>query len=141
MFIDGASRGNPGKAGAGIAVKDEENKIIATHKKYLGTCTNNVAEYNAVIESISFLKNSNIEFDVINFYSDSELIVKQIKGLYKIRNKDLIELSIKFWNEIKSLNKKFSITHVPREENSHADKLANEAIDEMGSDRSLMIND
>ena len=133
IFTDGASRGNPGLAGIGFAVVSNEGELFETHKKFLGKYTNNYAEYVALIESVRLLRKIDREFDEINFYLDSELVVKQIKGEYKIKHKDLIKLSLEFWKEIKSLNKKFSINHIPREENKLADKLANEAIDEYQS--------
>ena len=114
---------------------DADDNIIETYKKFIGEYTNNFAEYTALVESAKLLKNLNYNFDIINFYSDSELIVKQIKGNYKIKNKDLIRLSLEFWNEIKTLNKKFTITQIPRDKNKLADKLANEASDEKTIDR------
>lgn len=143
VFTDGASRGNPGTAAVGIVINDENDKEIRTSGKYIGECTNNVAEYTALIESVKLLKELNEPFEEINFFCDSELIVKQIRGEYKIRNKDLINLSLEFWKEIKSLNKKFSIRHIPREENKTADLLANKALDETGDnkiDRSLLMS-
>lgn len=130
IFTDGASRGNPGKAAAGILITDETGTELLTHKKFLGVQTNNAAEYNALIESIIFLKNSGLEFNEIEFFSDSELVVKQIRGQYRIKHKDLIKLSLDFWKEIKPINKNFTITHIPREQNKIADRLANEALDE-----------
>ena len=143
VFTDGASRGNPGLAAVGIVINDENDKEIRTLGKYIGECTNNVAEYTALIESVKLLKELNEPFEEIYFFCDSELIVKQIRGEYKIKNKDLIDLSLEFWKEIKSLNKKFSIKHIPREENKTADLLANKALDEIGSnkiDRSLLMS-
>ena len=143
VFTDGASRGNPGTSAVGIVINDEYDKEIMTLGKYIGECTNNVAEYTALIESVKLLKELNEPFEEINFFCDSELIVKQIRGEYKIKNKDLINLSLEFWKEIKSLNKKFSIRHIPREENKTADLLANKALDENGDnkiDRSLLMS-
>jgi len=143
VFTDGASRGNPGIAAVGIVINDEKDKEIRTLGKYIGECTNNVAEYTALIESVKLLKELNEPFEEINFFCDSELLVKQIRGEYKIKNKDLINLSLEFWKEIKSLNKKFSIRHIPREENKTADLLANKALDETGDnkiDRSLLMS-
>ncbi len=94
------------------------------------------------MESVRLLKRLNIKFEQINFFCDSELIVKQIKGEYKIKNKDLIKLSLEFWKEIKALKIKFKINHIPREQNKTADRLANEALDELSGetpDRSLLI--
>ena len=142
VYTDGASRGNPGNASIGVVVEDESGNEIQTSKRFLGKYTNNSAEYLALIEGVKILKDIKYEFDEINFFCDSELIVKQIKGEYKIKNKDLISLSLEFWKVVKSLNKKFTIRHIPREKNSRADKLANEALDENMNDldRSLLIN-
>ena len=130
VFTDGASRGNPGLASIGIVIRDESGNEIKTHKEFIGETTNNFAEYTALVKSLKLLKDLNGSYDEINFFCDSELVVKQIKGIYKIKHKDLIKLSLEFWKEIKSLNKKFSIKHVPRAENKRADELANEALDE-----------
>lgn len=143
VFTDGASRGNPGKSGIGIVIKDSSDKILKTYKEYLGEGSNNSAEYKALIKSIDILISLEQNFSTIQFFSDSELIVKQILGKYKIKNQNLIKLSLEFWNSINGLNKKFKITHIAREKNVLADKLANEAIDELGNsiDRSLLISD
>lgn len=131
VFTDGASRGNPGLASIGVVIKDEDENEILTHKKFLGEFTNNYAEYTALVESVKLLQNLKIEFEQINFFCDSELVVKQINGQYKIKNKDLIKLSLEFRNQIKLLNKEFSIKHIPREQNKIADRLANEALDSL----------
>ena len=130
VYTDGASRGNPGLAGIGVVICNEDNDISETHKKFIGEYTNNSAEYLALIESVKILKRSELNFNHITFYLDSELVVKQIKGEYKIKHSDLIKLSLEFWKEIKSINKNFSIFHIPREKNKAADRLANEAIDQ-----------
>ncbi len=130
VFTDGASRGNPGSASIGIVIKDDKGNEIRNHKKFIGEFTNNSAEYTALIESVRLLKTISKDFDEINFFSDSELMVKQINGKYKIKNPDMKKLSLEFWKEIKSLNIKFSISHVSRDKNKLADKLANEALDE-----------
>ena len=130
VYTDGASRGNPSLAGIGVVICNEDNDISETHKKFIGEYTNNSAEYLALIESVKILKRSELNFNHITFYLDSELVVKQIKGEYKIKHSDLIKLSLEFWKEIKSLNKNFSIFHIPREKNKAADRLANEAIDQ-----------
>ena len=143
VFTDGASRGNPGKSGIGIVIKDASDKILSTHKEFIGEESNNSAEYKALIKSVDILKSLEQNFSLIQFLSDSELIVKQITGKYKIKNKNLIKLSLDFWNSINELNKKFKINHITRDKNKLADKLANEAINEVGNkiDRSLLISD
>ena len=146
VYTDGASSGNPGPSGIGIVVLDEKDNIIHTHKKFLGIRTNNYAEYSALIEAVKLLQKLEIIFDVINFYADSSLLVNQINGEYKIKHKDLIQLSLEFWKEIKKLNKRFSITYIPRDQNKQADKLAVESIKEnvkkkssTKADRNLLI--
>ncbi len=85
-----------------------------------------------------------IKIFFVNFFSDSELMVKQINGRYKIKNSDMIRLSLEFWKEIRSLDKKFSLSYVSRDKNKMADKLANEALDEKAgikiNDKSLLKN-
>jgi ribonuclease HI len=142
VFTDGASRGNPGKAGIGIVIKDNSDNILSTYKEFIGEESNNSAEYKALIKCIEILKSLQYDYSIIQFFSDSELMVKQISGKYKIKNHNLIKLSLDFWNSINKLNKKFKITHISREKNKLADKLANEAIDYniQEIDRSLLIS-
>ena len=83
------------------------------------------------------MRNINCDFDSVNFYCDSELIVKQIKGQYKIKNPDMIFLSNEFFKELNSLQKKYTITHIPREKNKTADNLANQALDELKKNKAV----
>lgn len=126
LFVDGASRGNPGKAGAGAVIKAPDGTIIKRLKSYLGIATNNVAEYRALLMALEAAQALNIQS--LKIYADSELVVKQIKGKYKVRNEDLLVLYNKVQRLLKGF-KKFHIDHIPREKNSDADLLANEAID------------
>lgn len=137
VFTDGASRGNPGMSAIGIAVYNDEDELITELKKFIGTGTNNSAEYKALIESLKLLRNINFDFDSVNFYCDSELVVKQIKGQYKIKNPDMIFLSNEFFKELNNLQKKYTITHIPREKNKTADNLANQALDELKMNKAL----
>lgn len=124
IYTDGASRGNPGPAGCGYVIYSDGIEI-SSGKKYLGTATNNVAEYTAVLEAC---KDPVLAGHThLNFYLDSELVVKQMKGEYKVKNQGLIPLK----DELrKMLREKFvTFTHIPRALNSEADKLANQAID------------
>lgn len=130
IHTDGASRGNPGDAAIGIAIYDENGIIIASFKEYLGKRTNNHAEYSALVKSVEIAKNLETDFDKIEFYTDSELMVNQLTGKYIIRNENLRNLSLKFNQEIKILGKPYDIFHVRREYNKEADKLANEALNE-----------
>ena len=143
VFTDGTSRGNPGKAGIGIVIKDASDNVLTTFKEYIGEESNNRSEYKALIKSINIVKNLEQDFNIIHFLTDSELIVKQITGKYKVKNPKLIKLSLDFWRSINELKKKFKITHIPREKNKLADRLANEAIDDLdvNVDKSLLITD
>jgi len=127
LFTDGASRGNPGLAGAGTVLFDDRGRELATRAQYLGRCTNNVAEYKALIIGL----HSALEMGcpTLEVCMDSELIVRQITGRYKVKNTVLKSL----FAEAQGLLRKFSqftITHVPRAKNARADELANRGIDE-----------
>jgi len=124
---DGASRGNPGRAAIGIQIKGEDKKtVLKQHSEYVGKATNNVAEYLAVLKSLDIAKkftNQNVFV-----YSDSELLVRQMNGRYKVKNKNLKEL----FDQVQKLQNSFQkvvFTHVRREYNVIADQLANEALD------------
>ena len=125
-YIDGGSRGNPGIAGYGVDVQDESGATVASLSQKLGIRTNNFAEYSALIGALQYaLANG---YDGLRVYADSELMVRQINGVYKVKSPDLQPL----FREAKALISKlksFSIHHVPREQNREADRLANLAMD------------
>ena len=122
--IDGASRGNPGPSAIGIVFKKDE-KIIKEVSEFIGNHTNNFAEYTALIRAVEV--SLECGFHNIEIRSDSELVVKQINKIYKVKDADIKDL----FDTVNSLIEKlssFKITHVPREENLKADKLANQAL-------------
>lgn len=128
VYIDGASRGNPGLAGIGIVIVRPKlhKKIIKEYKEFIGIATNNQAEYKALIKALELLRD--LGASRAKIFSDSQLLVKQLRGEYKVRNPELKKL----FNEVKKREKFFEsieYKHIPREKNYHADKLANEAID------------
>jgi len=131
IHADGGSRGNPGPAGAGAMIRDELGNSVASVSKFLGVRTNNFAEYEAVILGFETLdklvKGENVETDVV-VKMDSELVVKQMRGEYKIKNKILKEQQARL-APLAATFKSISFIHVPREENSDADALANSAMD------------
>ena len=130
IYTDGGARGNPGPGGIGVVIKC--NDKILEFSKFIGNSTNNQAEYKAVILALEEAKKLKIQ--EIDFYSDSELIVNQLNRKYKIKNKDLSFLFIQVWNL--SLNfKKITFTHIPREQNKEADKLVNQALDNLKSNQ------
>ncbi|MCK5833807.1 ribonuclease HI family protein [bacterium] len=132
--IDGACRGNPGPASYGVVVQDSSGRILKKLKGFIGTATNNIAEYSAFIQALKFIEANPV--DSVEIRSDSELLVKQIKGLYKVKSPNLKG----FYNSAIKLIKRIGpmkITHVPRSENQIADKLANEALDALTNQKPL----
>ena len=127
IYTDGGARGNPGPAGIGAVLKNEKNEIITEISEYLGVATNNQAEYKAVIAALKKAKTIK-EVEVLECFLDSELIVKQLSGEYKVKNQGLIPLFIEIRRLVKNF-KKVSFTHVKRELNKDADRLANLAMD------------
>ena len=126
VFSDGGARGNPGPAGCGFVVEDENGKIIEKGKKYLGETTNNVAEYMGLILALEKAKELGAE--EVDCFLDSELVVKQMNKEYKVKNLDLAKLFVKIFNLSQGFLK-ISFNHVYREKNKLADSLANEAMD------------
>src|ERR1700688_3260600 len=125
-FIDGGARGNPGPAGYGVLIQDESRKKIAALSEYLGHQTNNFAEYQGLIGALEYaVANGHKALKVV---SDSELLVRQIKGIYKVKNAALKDLHARAKELIAQLDW-FSIGHVLRGHNQEADELANAAMD------------
>ena len=125
-YSDGGARGNPGPAGYGVVIKDETGKKLAALSEYLGHQTNNVAEYQGLIAALEYTIEHG--YKALKVISDSELLVRQIKGIYKVKNSVLKDLHARAKELIAKLDW-FSIKHVLRGENSDADRLANEAMD------------
>ena len=126
---DGACRGNPGHGAIGIIIKDENKKtVLKEHKEYIGETTNNQAEYRAVIRALYLAKNFTNK--KVFIFSDSKLIINQLTGVYKVKDYKLKKLCL----EVKKLEKSVQsvkYTHVKREENIDADRLANEILDKV----------
>jgi ribonuclease HI len=123
---DGGARGNPGPAGFGVVIKDQSGKKVATLSEYLGHQTNNFAEYQGLIAALEYALQH--ESNALKVISDSELLVRQIKGMYKVKNPTLQDLHARAKEMIGQLDW-FSIGHALREHNQEADRLANEAMD------------
>ena len=126
IYTDGGSRGNPGPAGCGAVIYDEDKNIVTEISEFIGAATNNQAEYKAVVFAIK--KAQEFEVDFLDFYLDSELVVKQLNREYKVKNKELAPLFVQIYNAIFKF-KKVNFSHVRREFNKEADKLANLAMD------------
>lgn len=127
IYCDGGARGNPGPAGIGVVIIDEQGRE-KKYQKFLGERTNNQAEYEAVFFGLKIAKNYG-KIKKINFYLDSELVVRQLRGEYKIKNESLGSWLIKIRNEIIKRDLKVSFYHIPRSRNHQADRLVNQAID------------
>ena len=126
IYADGAARGNPGPAAIGIVIQDQAGSTVATISRQLGITTNNQAEYQAIIAALE--KAVSLGAKNIVLKSDSELVVKQINGLYKIKKTALRPLYQQVVQLIGSLES-FTISYIPREQNAAADALANRALD------------
>jgi ribonuclease HI len=125
--IDGGSRGNPGPASYGVVIRDPRGEIVARLKKYIGRSTNNVAEYYGLIAALDYAQINSIK--ALRVESDSELLVKQMRGQYKVKSADLKPLYERA-KKMSAAIPAFGINHVYREQNREADLLANEAMDE-----------
>lgn len=131
VHSDGGARGNPGPAAIGVVIENEKGEVVQEISKCIGESTNNIAEYTAVLEGLSALKilfgDQSRELEV-DWRLDSELVVKQLSGEYKVKNPGLHEI----YTAIQDLRAAFPhlrLRHVRREENKHADRLVNEALD------------
>ena len=130
LRIDGASRGNPGDAGFGVAVEDSKGGSIASLYGFLGTASNNVAEYQALIHALDYAIARGARR--VEIFSDSQLVVRQIQGQYRVKHPAMLLL----YREARALLGRLEqarLHHVPREENRAADRLANQAVDERDS--------
>lgn len=127
--VDGGSRGNPGPAAYGVVMRDAKGEIVARLKKYIGQNTNNVAEYFGLIAALDYAQTHALR--ALRVESDSELLVKQMRGQYKVKSAELRPLFERARKMAAGLES-FRIEHVYREQNREADALVNQALDETG---------
>ena len=125
LYIDGASRGNPGRAGAGVWITNGEGEKISEVSRFLGHKTNNEAEYWALLLGLREAKR--LRGDRIQIFTDSQLVERQIKGVYRVRDSNLKALHRTVLQNLNTFSS-FEIKSIPREENEEADRLANQAI-------------
>jgi ribonuclease HI len=132
LFTDGGARGNPGPAGAGAYIVDDDGREIGKVSKFLGVRTNNWAEYEAVIAGLQSIKQrfgaKTKEMHVL-IKMDSELVMRQLMGVYQVKEETLFPQFIKVWNMRVKDFPHISFEHIPREKNGEADRLANDAMD------------
>lgn len=126
-FTDGASRGNPGDAGVGVLVKDAHGTVLLSLSGYIGKTTNNVAEYTAMLALLKNVKR--FPCTRLRVHSDSELMVRQLRGEYKIKDSSLKRMHQKVRVALAALPFEVEFRHIPREDNADADLLANAGID------------
>ena len=124
IFTDGACFGNPGPMGIGVVIY-KDNQKIHEQSQFIGNGTNNIAEYRAVISAIEFIGSICLVSEKILIKSDSQLLVRQLNGEYKVRDKTLFQL----YQKIKSFKLNISFVHIDRELNTEADKLSKQAIE------------
>ena len=132
IFTDGGARGNPGPAAAGAVILADDGSVTAEISEYLGVATNNVAEYRALV--LALKRALEAGYRRADICVDSELVVRQLSGAYRVKDAKIIPLHA----QIRSLMRRFdeaNVTHVRREQNRHADKLVNAALDAAASDR------
>lgn len=124
LFIDGASKGNPGHAGIGIRI-ERDGELLIEHCEYIGQATNNTAEYRALIKGLELA--AQFRAHRVTVFSDSELVVRQMNGHYKVKSNALLPLYQTAHEQSKTFDA-FQITHVRRDQNHKADQLANRGI-------------
>lgn len=128
---DGGSRGNPGPAGAGAVVKDAHGIVVGEVSEYLGTATNNVAEYTALVRALELLLaklGKEAGGKSVLVHMDSKLVIEQMKGAWKVKHPNMKPLATRAL-ALASNFKWVTFSHIPREKNKHADQLANDAMD------------
>jgi ribonuclease HI len=131
VFTDGGSRGNPGCSGYGLVIYDDHQKILFKESKYLGTKTNNEAEYSGLIGALTWINKNqdSLKISEINFHADSQLMIRQLQGIYKVKAPTLLPLFRKAKEIINSISVPIFFKDIRRESNELADELANLAMD------------
>lgn len=140
VYTDGGARGNPGPAALGYVIKNEKGETLKEHGEYLGEKTNNEAEYRAPIAALKKIKatwgKDKAKKSEVAFFMDSELLVKQLTGKYKIENPNMQKFFLELWN-LKVDFAKVTFVSIPREKNKEADRMVNEALDAKGHSKQL----
>lgn len=131
VYTDGGSRGNPGISGYGVVINDDQNQLIYQEAKFLGIKTNNEAEYSGIIAALKWIKKNQKSYQItqINFFADSQLMIRQLQGLYQVKAPTLLPLFSQVQQLLIQINLPVKYTDVRREFNKLADQLANQAMD------------
>lgn len=131
IFTDGGARGNPGPAALGVYIEDEENNELAKIGRRIGEATNNIVEYSAILEGMTWALENKNKYDIqeIYFYMDSQLAYSQLVGLYKVKNDKIRELFFQIRGKEAELKVPIYYSHIRREKNKKADLMVNLALD------------
>ncbi len=129
IYTDGGSRGNPGPSGYGLVVYDQNQNIIYQDSRFLGIKTNNEAEYLGLLAALTWLVKHQSGLKSVSFYSDSQLLVRQITGAYKVKAPTIKPLFATAQSLLSQINCRIKFTHLLRHKNELADQLANQAMD------------
>lgn len=131
IYTDGGSRGNPGVSGYGLVIYDDQKQIIYQEAKFLGIKTNNEAEYSGIIAALNWIKKNQKIYQIsqLNFFADSQLMIRQLQGLYKVKAPTLSPLFAQVQQLLAQINLPAKYTDIRREFNKLADQLANQAMD------------
>lgn len=128
VFCDGGARGNPGPAAYGFVVKNQNHQILKEGNGFIGSVTNNIAEYTGIVEALKWLKENHQDED-LQFFLDSQLATSQLNGIYKVKNPNIRNLLVKI-RELESAFGQIRYNHISREQNKEADRLVNEALNQ-----------
>jgi len=131
IYTDGGSRGNPGISGYGLVIYEDKQKILYQEGRFLGIKTNNEAEYSGIIAALEWVKKNKTNYNItqLNFFADSQLMIRQFQGLYKVKAPTLLPLYAHAQQLLAQINLPIKFTDVRREFNKLADELANQAMD------------
>ncbi len=131
IYTDGGSRGNPGISGYGLVIYDDQKTLIYQESKFLGIKTNNEAEYSGIIAALEWVKKNQSAYQItqLNFFADSQLMIRQLQGVYKVKAPTLLPLFSRAQQLLLQINLPAKFTDVRREFNKLADELANQAMD------------
>lgn len=131
IYTDGGSRGNPGVSGYGVVIYGDKEQIICKESKFLGIKTNNEAEYLAIIAALEWIQKNQSFFKIskINFFADSQLMIRQLQGIYKVKASTLLPLFSRAQQLLIQINLPHTFQDIRRDSNELADKLANQAMD------------
>lgn len=132
IYTDGGARGNPGPSAYGLHIEDEHKNVLLDKAEYIGIKTNNEAEYAGVLAALSWIKKNKKQYQIekIFFYSDSQLLVRQLQGLYKVKAPNLKPLYIQATQDLSTIGLPYTFTDIRRHLNTIADQLLNDKLDQ-----------